>query len=61
MIDVKNFFMVEENEMIGEKKVQEMIENDFSYVLVYKENRDSIIGTIKVKEFAIKYLKTSAN
>lgn len=38
-----------------------MIENDFSYVLVYKENRDNIIGTIKVKEFAIKYLKTSAN
>lgn len=49
MIDVKNFFMVEENEVIGEEKVREMIEKDYSYVLVYKENRDNIIGTIKVK------------
>jgi len=39
MIDVKNFFMVEEKEMIGEEKVKEMIEKDYSYVLVYKESR----------------------
>jgi len=39
MIDVKNFFMVEEKELIGEEKVKEMIEKDYSYVLVYKESR----------------------
>jgi CBS domain containing-hemolysin-like protein len=30
---------------------------DFSYIMVYKEKRNKVTGVIKVKEFAIKYLK----
>lgn len=31
---------------------------DYSYILVYKETKSNILGTIKVKEFALKYLKS---
>ena len=58
MIPVKEFFMLEEHQVIDDKVVNEIIRRDYSYVLVYKGHRSSIIGTIKVKEFAIKYLKS---
>jgi CBS domain containing-hemolysin-like protein len=50
--------MLEEHEKINEKIVRDLIDNEYSYILVFKESRNNIIGTIKVKEFAIKYLKT---
>ena len=59
MIKVKDFYMLDERQEINEKIVRDIIEREYSYVLVYKENRSNIIGTIKVKEFAIKYLKSS--
>ena len=36
-----------------------MIKKDYSYVLVYRGTKNNVIGTIKVKEFALKYLKSS--
>ncbi len=56
MIPAKSFFMVEEREVINAKVVSEITNKDYSYILVYKEKRNSIVGMIKVKEFAIKYL-----
>lgn len=56
MIPAKSFFMVEEREVINAKMVSEITNKDYSYILVYREKRNSIVGMIKVKEFAIKYL-----
>lgn len=56
MIPAKSFFMVEEREVINAKVVSEITDKDYSYILVYREKRNSIVGMIKVKEFAIKYL-----
>lgn len=56
MIPAKSFFMVEEREVINAKVVSEITNKDYSYILVYREKRNSIVGMIKVKEFAIKYL-----
>jgi len=49
--------MLEERQIIDEQVVDEVIRRDYSYILVFKGQRSTIIGTIKVKEFAIKYLK----
>lgn len=35
-----------------------MLKNDYSHVVVYRENKDTIVGIIKVKEFALHYLKS---
>ena len=58
MIKVKDFYMLEERQAINEKIVREIIEREYSYILVFKENRSNIVGTIKVKEFAVRYLKS---
>jgi CBS domain containing-hemolysin-like protein len=34
-----------------------MVKKDYSHVLVYKSSKDEIVGVIKVKEFAVKYLR----
>ncbi len=36
-----------------------MLKNDYSHVLVYKGTKDTIVGIIKVKEFAFKYLRSA--
>jgi CBS domain containing-hemolysin-like protein len=58
MIKVKDFFMLEEKAVIGSEIVKEMTQKDYSYVLVYRGSKNNVIGTIKIKEFAIKYLKS---
>ena len=49
MIPVKKFFMIEEKDELVEKLVNEIIEKDYSYVLVYRKDRSNIVGTIKMK------------
>ena len=58
MIKVKDFYMLDERQEINEKIVKEIIDREYSYILVFKDSRSNIIGTIKVKEFAIRYLKS---
>ena len=36
-----------------------MVKNDYSHVIVYREKKDNIVGIIKVKEFALHYLKSN--
>lgn len=33
------------------------MKKDYSHVLVYKSSKDEIVGVIKVKELAVKYLR----
>lgn len=35
-----------------------MLKSDFSHVIVYRETKDTIAGIIKLKEFALHYLKS---
>ena len=58
MIKVEDFFMLEEKSVIDLEMVKEIVRRDFSYVLVYRGSRGSIIGIIKIKEFTIKYLQS---
>lgn len=58
MIPAKSFFMVEEHQLIDQKTVAEITEKDYSYLLVYREKRSMVVGIIKIKEFAIRYLKS---
>ena len=53
--------MVEEKKVLTPQIVEQIIEKDYSYVLVYKEKRGNITGVIKVKEFALKYLKSTSS
>lgn len=50
--------MFECSEILTKEKVDEMLKHDYSYVVVYRENKDNIVGIIKVKEFALHYLKS---
>lgn len=61
MIPANDFFMVEEKQIIGAPMVEEISLKDYSYVLVYSGQRSNIIGIIKVKEFAIRYLSTESD
>lgn len=59
MTPSSEIFMLEEKQYITEQVAREIKAHDYSYVLVYKEKRNKVTGVIKVKEFAIKYLKES--
>lgn len=59
MIPARDFFMLEEKQFITEALAKEIKSNDYSYILIYKERRNKVTGVIKVKEFALKYLKES--
>lgn len=59
MIPARDFFMLEEKEYITEEVAKQVKANDYSYVLIYKEKRSKVTGVIKVKEFALRYLKES--
>ena len=59
MIPARDFFMLEEKEYITEEVAKQVKTNDYSYVLIYKEKRSKVTGVIKVKEFALRYLKES--
>ena len=48
--------MVEEQEILTEERVRQIMEKDYSTVLVFKQTRNNITGFIKVKEFALKYI-----
>lgn len=50
--------MFECSEILTKEKVDEMLKNDYSHVIIYRENKDTIVGIIKVKEFALHYLKS---
>lgn len=49
--------MVEEREVITEEIVKQIKQKDYSYILIYKEQKKHITGVIKIKDFAVKYLK----
>lgn len=49
--------MVEEREVITEEIVKQIKQKDYSYILIYKEQKKLITGVIKIKDFAVKYLK----
>ena len=57
MIPIKKLYSLECSEVLTKEKVQEMMKKDYSHVLVYRGNKDEIVGVIKVKELAIKYLR----
>jgi CBS domain containing-hemolysin-like protein len=57
MIPTNEFFMVEEKEVITEEIVRQIKQKDYSYILIYKEQKNHITGVIKIKDFAVKYLK----
>lgn len=59
MIPARDFFMLEEKQYITEEVAKQIKSNDYSYVLIYKERRSKVTGVIKVKEFALRYLKES--
>lgn len=59
MIPARDFFMLEEKQFITEEVAKQIKANDYSYVLIYKEKRSKVTGVIKVKEFALRYLKES--
>ena len=58
MIGVRDFYMLEENTRLTEDKIKEITQKDFSYVLVYRENRSTVVGAIKIKEFAVRCLQS---
>lgn len=61
MVEVKDLYMLEIRERLTHNKIKEINEKDFSYILVYKgEDRSNVVGVIKTKEFALKYLKAQA-
>ena len=58
MIPIKKLYSLECSEVLTKEKVQEMMKKDYSHVLVYRGSKDEIVGVIKVKELAIKYLRS---
>ena len=57
MVPLDKLYMLSESERLSPQKVAEINKRDFSYILVYKERRSNLIGVVKTKEFALKYLK----
>ena len=43
--------------MITPDLAKQIKAQDYSYVLIYKEKKSRIIGVLKVKEFAVKYVR----
>lgn len=41
--------MLNVNERLSAQKINEIYQKDYSYILVYKEQKDNIIGLVKVK------------
>ena len=60
MVPVKDLYMLELNERLSASKIAEINKKDYSYILIYKgEDRSNVVGVIKTKEFALKYLKAA--
>ena len=61
MVPLKDLYMLELHERLTQSKINEINQKDFSYILVFKgEDRSNVVGVIKTKEFALKYLKSQS-
>ena len=58
MVPMKSLYMLSIVEKLTPQKVDEICRKDYSYILVYRDHINNVVGVIKVKEFALKYLKS---
>lgn len=49
MIPIKKLYTFECNEILTKEKVEDIMKKDYSHVLIYRTNKDEIVGVIKVK------------
>lgn len=58
MVPLTELYMLSLTDKLTTAKIREINKKDYSYILVYKEKRSNVVGVLKTKEFAIKYLKS---
>lgn len=58
MVPLAELYMLSLTDKLTTAKIREINKKDYSYILVYKEKRSNVVGVLKTKEFAIKYLKS---
>ena len=57
MTPFEKLFMLEEKEVIDEKVIQQVSDKEYSFILVYRKERQNIIGYVKTKEVILRYLQ----
>lgn len=61
MIPYGELFMVEENEPITERLMGDISSREYSFILIYRRDRNNIIGYAKTKEVILNYMRIPKN